>query len=258
MDTLIRLAALLLIGYLGLCTVLYLLQDRLIFLPRDLQSTPRGDHVQAASIEHGEVTLRGWIVNPGTAGPLVIYFGGNAEELSTLVEPFSRLRATTVLINYRGYGESDGTPSADALIADARHVVRVMSQRLGSDRRLILFGRSLGSGIAVQAAAARPADALILLSPYRSLGHLARRQLPFVPVDRLLRHRIDARAAIEALPDEILVLHAERDYVIRPEESAAFAALLDPPPRIVTFDGGHNIDLIDPALWRPVREFIER
>jgi hypothetical protein len=257
-ESLLRLVVVVLFGYAALCAAVYLLQDRLIFLPRPLTLQPDGPHVQPASVQRGDVTLRGWIVNADSPGPLLIYFGGNAEELSNVVNVFARLEAATVLINYRGFGESEGAPSAAALIADARAVVEVMDQRWGDGRPLILFGRSIGSGIAVEATRAARVDALILMSPYRTLTALAKRHVPYLPVDWLLRHHIDATAALALLPPEILVLYGRRDHIIPTEESRAFLRLLNPPGQLVEFDAGHNVPLLHPDLWLPIEKFVAR
>jgi hypothetical protein len=255
-ESLLRLVFLLVAGYAAACAILYLLQDRLIFLPRPLLLDPAGPHVRPVTVEREHVRLRGWIVNADSSGALLIYFGGNAEELSGLVDVFAQLDAVTVLINYRGYGESEGSPSAADLIADAGAVVRAMHRRLGDGRRLILFGRSLGAGIAVQATRVAEVDGLILMSPYRTLTRLARRHAPFVPVDWLLRHRIDARDALDALPQQVLVMYGIRDYIIPTAESRAFVDLLDAAPRVVEFDAGHNVPLTHPALWPHVEAFV--
>ena len=257
MDMLLRLAAVILAAYAGLCLMLYLLQERMIFFPQPLRIAPEGAHVQPVSLPRPGATLRGWLLNGDAGGPLLIYFGGNAEEVSELAPTFARLDASTVLVNYRGYGESDGKPSASALIEDAGALLASMRRRFGEGRRVILFGRSLGSGIAALAARAEPVDGLILLSPYRSIGHIAQHRFPFVPVRWLLRHDIDATQALEQLPQRVLALYALRDRVVPTEESQALLDLLRFPPQAVEFQGGHGIPLETPAIWAAVAAFVQ-
>ena len=256
MEFWLRLTAVALTAYVGLCLLLYLLQDWMIFFPRSLWVEPTGAHIERASLQRDEVTLRGWIVNGHSQGPLLFYFGGNAEEVSGLTDVFARLDAVTVLMNYRGYGESGGRPSATHLIDDATAVVDGFRSRFGQDRPVVLFGRSLGTGIAALAARAGGVDGLILLSPYRSIEHIAKRRFPFAPVGWLLRHNIDATLAIEALPERILVLHALKDSVVPTDESRALLAELKSEPRIVEFDGSHNVPLETPQLWRAIEDFV--
>ena len=263
MDTLLRLAITVLAGYAGLCLLLYLLQERMIFFPQPLQGQPQGP-VQPVSVQRGTVTLRGWIVNPQSQGPLLIYFGGNAEEVSSLAGTFAKLDASTVLMNYRGFGESDGKPAAADLIEDAAAVVEAMVSRFAkaqpaqeSARPLILFGRSLGSGLAALAARARQVDGLILLSPYRSIADIAASRFPFAPVRWLLRHDIDTTLALDDLPQRVLALYALRDRVVPTKESKALLELLRLPPQVVEFQGEHGLSLESPAIWAAVTAFLQ-
>ncbi|MDD9960671.1 MAG: alpha/beta fold hydrolase [Gammaproteobacteria bacterium] len=258
METWLRLAAVALAAYVGVCLLLYLLQDWMIFFPRSLANEPTGAHVERTSLQRGDVTLRGWVVNRHSEGPLLFYFGGNAEEVSGLVDVFARLDAVTVLMNYRGYGTSEGKPSVARLIEDAAAVVGGLRHRFGADRPVVLFGRSLGSGIATLAARAESIDGLILLSPYRSIERIAKRRFPFAPVGWLLRHNIDATLAINALPERILALYATADSVVPTNESRAFIGELNSGPQIVEFDGHHNIPLEAPQLWRAIEGFVHQ
>ncbi len=244
--------------YLGICLLLYLFQDRLVFFPQALQGEPSGAHVEPTLIQRDGVALRGWVVNPHADGPLLFYFSGNAEEVSQLTGLFARLDAVGVLINYRGYGGSEGEPSARALIDDAAAVVAEMRERLGSDRPVILFGRSLGTGIAALTTRSVKADGLILMSPYRSLEQIARHRYPFIPVRWLLRQNIDATLAIESLPQRSLILYSTRDRVVPTAETRAFLQLLPTAPEIVEFVGLHNIALQTPELWHAIETFIRR
>ena len=258
MEFWLRLAAVALAAYVGLCLLLYLLQDWMIFFPRPLAGEPRGPHVERTALQRDDVTLRGWVVNGQSDGPLLFYFGGNAEEVSGLAAVFAELDAVTVLMNYRGYGESGGTPSAAHLIEDAAAVVDVFRRRFGQDRPVVLFGRSLGSGIAALAAGAEGIDGLILLSPYRSIKHIAKRRFPFAPVGWLLRHNIDPTLALDALPERVLALYAVEDSVVPTSESRAFLDALKADPEVIEFDGPHNIPLETPQLWRAIENFIQR
>jgi len=243
-------------GYAAMVGALYLLQGSLIFHPQPPGPAPARDDAEPFTLTRDGVTLRGWAVNPRHGGPLIVYYGGNAEELSRLVDSVARLPATTVLVNYRGYGESEGSPAAGALISDAAAVAESARARLGRDRPLVLFGRSLGSGLAALTARQVPADGVILLSPYRSLTHLARRFAPIAPVDALLRHRIDTTRALAALPDRVLVLYAPDDMIIPAADAPAQAARIEPAPELVTFSGGHNVPLQHPEIRAALERFV--
>lgn len=256
METLFRLLALAAAAYIGLCAFLYLLQDRLIFYPTGVWREPHGPHVQPVALERDDAVLNGWVVNPGATGPVLVYFGGNAEELSGLVGVFEHLDCTTLLMNYRGFGASDGRPSASALIDDADAVLHELVPRLGADRPLILFGRSLGSAIAASAARSVQVDGVILMSPFRSLHHLAERLFPWLPTRWLLRHQLDVFNAVDAFPDKTLVLYSPSDRIVPAAETRALLQQFTRAPRIVEFGGGHNVPLTLPGIWREIVDFV--
>jgi len=105
------------------------------------------------------------------------------------------------LVNYRGYGASEGSPSERALFADALLVLDALRERPDVDpARVALVGRSLGSGVATYVAANRPVAGVALVSPYDSVTALARRQFPWLPIELLLRHPFDSRSRGKGMP----------------------------------------------------------
>lgn len=242
--------------YAAACAALFLLQDSLLFFPRGVSERPDQANIEAVDILVDGVRLAGWVVNPTSAGPLVVYFGGNAEELSRMTHLVARFEATTVMVNYRGYGDSEGSPTQDALYADAVAVVDFAQARFAG-RPLILFGRSLGTGVAVHTAAQRTAAGVILMSPYRSIVSVAQGLYPIFPVRWLLRHPFEAWRWADALPQATLVVIADNDQVVPTHESEAFLDHLATSPDVVRHDGGHNVGMTDMRIWPHLRKFIE-
>ncbi|MDE0007155.1 MAG: alpha/beta hydrolase [Gammaproteobacteria bacterium] len=256
MEMLIRLLVVAGLAYVAFCALLFFLQDRMIFFPRPLDGRPSGPDVEPLAIHAGEALLRGWVVNPDRGGVVSVYFGGNAEEVSHLVAPFAKLDATSVLVNYRGFGESEGTASAAALLQDSTFVVEWVRERFAG-RELAIVGRSLGSGIAARAAAEAGVERLVLVSPYRSIAHIASSRFPFVPVRWLLRHNIDVAEVAAKLPVGVLVIHALDDRVVPTAESQALVGLLRE-PQVVIWNGPHNVQLDSPPIWPAMRAYLER
>ena len=145
---------------LGVPALAWLAQERLIFFPQPVASTA---HLPARAsplevVAADGTHLRGWVVKGATTpAPAVIYFGGNAEEVSwTLADARWPRQWSIVSLNYRGYGTSEGTPGEPALTADALAIYDAVTQRQDIDpRRIVVFGRSLGTAIAVHLAAER-------------------------------------------------------------------------------------------------------
>ena len=245
-------------AYLGICGLLWAFQDRLIFHPRAVGVTPWNPPAEPIEIDRGDAVLRGWVVNAESAGPVIVYFGGNAEEVSGNVDNWARRKATTVLVNYRSYGDSSGSPSERALRGDGI-AISEWARAEFPDRPLVLLGLSLGSGIAALTAQHVEPDGLILISPYRSVEHIARRSLPFVPVGLLLRHRFSAETAAPDLP-RTLVIASPRDYIIPIGENMAMVETIKAAAKhrveVRTFEVSHFGFLHHPGVWRAVDEFL--
>src|SRR5438067_3484812 len=222
MDWLIVLAVIVL----GVPALAWLTQDRMIFFPQPVASTPhlpaRASPLEVVSADGTH--LRGWIVNGSAApAPVVIYFGGNAEEVSwTLSDARWPRDWTIVAVNYRGYGESEGAPGEAALTADALSIYDAVAKREDIDpARIVVFGRSLGTAIAVHLAAERPVAGAVLASPYDSLTAIGRTHYPWLPVSMLLRHRFDALGDAKRNTMPLLAIVGEIDSIIPPERSHA-------------------------------------
>jgi pimeloyl-ACP methyl ester carboxylesterase len=211
---------------LGIPAAAWLAQERLIFFPQPIASTThlpgRASALEIVAADGAH--LRGWMVRADTAvAPTVIYFGGNAEEVSwTLAEKRWPRDWTIAGINYRGYGASEGTPGEQELLADALTIYDVIAKRADVDpRRIVVFGRSLGTAVAVHAAAQRPVAGVVLASPYDSMVAIGKHHYPWLPVSLLLRHRFDALADAGRGQMPLLVLVAQSDAIISGERSRA-------------------------------------
>lgn len=248
----------------GLPLVAYLAQESLIFYRQPVSAERRADigrrfpAVRESFIQAKDGTkLQAW--HAGAGGPLVIYFGGNAEEASWMLEELGNAPGASWLItSYRGYGLSEGAPGEAALVLDALAWFDYAMALQGSDaKRTFVFGRSLGSGVAVALAAARPVAGVILATPYDSLAAVAKRYYWYLPVDLLLKHRFDSIARAPTLQQPLLCLIAERDEVIPPEHAERlYAAWGGAKEKVVLAGAGHNGTDDDPAFWAAIRKFL--
>jgi pimeloyl-ACP methyl ester carboxylesterase len=248
----------------GVSATAWLAQDRLIFFPQPLAST---SHLPARA-EPLEVTagdgtkLRGWILR-GTLSPAptLIYFGGNAEEVSwTLADPRWPREWTIVAVNYRGYGASEGTPGEPALTADALAIHDAVARGDGIDpRRIVVFGRSLGTALAVRVAAARPVAGVVLVSPYDSLAAIGRVHYPWLPVSLLLRHRFDTLADAGRIEAPLLAVVAGDDAIIPTARSrAVYDAWAGPKTWQLVPGADHNTLGADEPFWAGIAAFLAR
>lgn len=247
---------------LSVLALAWVAQERLIFFPQPVTSTAHlPAYASALEVAAADGTrLRGWIVK-GTAAPApaVIYFGGNAEEVSwTLADKRWPREWTIVALNYRGYGASEGAPGEAALTADALAIYDAVARREDIDpRRIVVFGRSIGTAVAARLAAERPIAGAVLVSPFDSLTAIGHKHYPWLPVSLLLRHRFDALAAAKRSQMPLLAIVGESDSIIPPERSRAlYDAWPGPKTWQVEPRADHNDLGNSGAFWQGVGRFL--
>lgn len=257
------------VGYLLICADVYLKQDSLLFPTQALNLQ------RAAQIENDypgssytlrtkdNVTLRGWLDVPSgnEPQPLLLYFGGNKHEVSSWMQ--LRQQAPNwawASLNYRGYGASEGQASQETLVADALAQFDALAADPRIDpQRIVVIGRSLGSGVAVQLAAKRPLRALILVTPFDSMVKVAAEKYPYLPVNWMLRHRFDSIALAPSLHLPTLILLAQEDQLIPPEHGERLAAAWGSPVKPELLPGAsHNDVLSHLRFWPSVQAFLSQ
>ncbi|MEE9615158.1 MAG: alpha/beta hydrolase [Thermodesulfobacteriota bacterium] len=211
---------------------LYFFQESFIFL--EIKATeesvgsvrekfPEAEEVRIKTPDG--VTLHGWFLKNSEVGkkssPLLLYFGGNGEEVSWNLSDRELYKGWSMaLINYRGYGLSQGSPGEKELFDDALLIYDHFSKREGIDKeKIVAMGRSLGTGVAVHLAVERPLKGLILVSPYDSIVSVAKGHFPYVAVSTLLRHPFDALSLAPSVKAPMLALAARDDTIIPPTHS---------------------------------------
>ncbi len=258
MEWIVLVAALVL----GVPAAAWFAQDRLIFFPQPIASTAQlPADAQPLEVVAGDGTkLRGWLraadaaprAASVTAAPVILYFGGNAEEVSwTLADARWPRDWTIAAVNYRGYGDSEGKPGEAALVADALTIHDAVAARPDVDRnRIVAFGRSLGTGVAVKLAAARPLAGAILVSPFDSMVEVGSTHYPWLPVSLLLRHRFDSLEDARRAPMPLLAIVASDDSIIpRQRSQALFDAWAGPKSWLVVPATDHNTLSMPDAFW---------
>ncbi len=255
MNAAVRLALIAASTYALAGCALYFLQDRLLYRPTPEVARPGA---QPLRIERGTATLKVWELHGG-ARPALIYFGGNAEDVGANIPDFDAAfpDRAVYLVNYRGYGGSTGRPSEAALLADAAAIYDAVSARHAP---IAVIGRSLGSGVAVALAAARPAERLILITPFDSIANVAADHYKLLPVRVLLRDRYDSAARIGRVSAPTLVVIAEDDEVVLRARSDALLAAITPALRRTLLVPGatHNDVQLSPLYYPALRAFLYR
>lgn len=245
-------AALLLVLYGTFCIYLCFGQRHLMYQPQGSWPVRRPPDF---SLRRGAVTLRGWVVHPGQAKAL-LYFGGNGERIEDRRDDLGRWfpDRTIYLLPYRGYADSDGEPSEQALIDDAQALYDVVAREHAD---IAVIGRSLGSGVAMQLAAQRPLQRLVLVTPFDSMLQVAKAQYPFAPVRWLLKDRYESWRYATQVRCPVLVLRAGDDQLVTADRTAALMASFPTRPREIVIEGeGHNTIQDDPDYALAIGAFL--
>ena len=192
--------------------------------------------------------IKHWWMPPATAGmPTIVFFHGNAGDRTSFLEQGELLHARgfgAVLVSYPGYSGNPGTPSEDPLMADARAAIAAAGPKAGP---IIVWGHSLGSGVAARMASEGRAVGLVLEAPYTSLPDVAARIYPYIPVHWLMLDRFDTSALVDKITVPVLIFHSTDDPQIPFAMGRELADALGKRATFVRMEGAghypHHIDL---------------
>lgn len=222
MPELVRLVLVLAGFYAVLCVLGVLFHRQFMYHPDPERIAP--SDVGLTGVEELELTapdgtaLIAWHLPAADGQPTLLYFHGNAGNVSSRAgrfEAFKEVGLGVLMLNYRGFGGSGGRPSERANVADGLFLFDHMSDVLKIPaERIAVYGESIGSGVAVQVAAARPVAAVLLEAPFTSIIAVARRTYGFLPLSLILRDSYRSVDYIERVDAPVLVMHGDQDWVI--------------------------------------------
>lgn len=240
-----------LLVYLGLMALIYFKQSSLVFLPemdRDYRASPTMIGLQFTPLKlattDGE-TLDGWFVpaKPEARG-LVIFFHGNAGNIAHRLDylrMFHELGLATLIIDYRGYGLSSGSPTEPGTYLDAEAAWRHATQVLGfAPGRIVIFGESLGGAVAASLAAKNRPGALVLASTFTSVPDMGADLYPMLPIRLLANIRYETLARLPQIACPLLVIHSKNDDIIPFSHGRRLFEAARPPKHFIEIEGGHN------------------
>ena len=232
--------------------IVWLLQRRMIYFPLLQDVPPVASTLETAEdvafVTADGLRLRGWFAAPAKriSGTTVLVLNGNAGDRSfraPLAAALSRAGLTVLLFDYRGYGGNPGRPSEQGLVADARAARGYLGTRDDVDpSRLVYFGESLGSAVAVALSLEQPPAALVLRSPFTSLADMGHLHYPWLPIRFLLRDRFDALEQIRHLTCPVLVIAGDQDRIVPAEQSRRLYEAARGPKRLVLIPGADHND----------------
>ena len=271
-TSLVRKAARILIWILalggGLSLVFYSIQKKMIYHPwPDLEATPDRVGLQYEDVfldASDGVRIHGWYVPAPEARTTLLFLHGNAGNISHRldnVRRLHRLELNVFIVDYRGYGRSEGTPDEQGLYRDARASLAYLQGRPDvNPDRIAVFGRSLGGAVAVDLCSRQDCHKLILESTFTSTADMARSIIPFFPLARLLTERFDSEGKIARIRAPLLQFHGTHDEVVPFRLGERLHRAAPEPKRFVPIPGaGHNDTYERGGAWyfETIRAFLE-
>ncbi|HET9715612.1 MAG TPA: alpha/beta hydrolase [Pseudolabrys sp.] len=243
-------------------SLMYVFQRKLMYFPDPTHTPPAAAGIPGAedlmlTSADGQ-KLVAWHVPPKGAKPVILYFHGNAGALKLRAERFRRVIADgtgLLAVSYRGYGGSSGSPSEAGLLLDGAAAYDFAASQY-APKQIVLWGESLGTGIAVALAAERTVGGIILDAPFTSAADVGAAAYPFIPVRWFMKDPFRSDQRIERVKAPLLFLHGERDRIVPISFGERLFALAPEPKRMVRFPLGGHGDLDDHGVTRAVREFL--
>lgn len=257
--------------YLGLLAVLWLSESRLIYFPgaqRSLIAPPTWLGLRPERVEFStedSLTLVGWVMpaSEGASGFWLLICHGNAGNLSEFDRPvhyagLSRLGLNLLAFDYRGYGESGGVASEQGLYRDADAAYNYLRQRGVPADRIVVFGHSLGSAVAIDLVSRTPAAGLIVEGALTSAVHRGQELYPYIPVRWLARSRFSSIDKVPGLSIPKLFLHATADEVIPVAHGRRLFDAASEPKKFVELQGSHGdaFDVDSARYFGSIAEFL--
>ncbi len=240
-----------LVIYSTLVVLIYFFQSKLLFLPevagRELLATP---DVIGLSFENvylstaDGVKIHDWFVAAPGSGRSMIFFHGNAGNISHRLDSlriFNELGLNVLMVEYRGYGASEGKPSEKGTAEDALAAWRyLVGERSIAPESIILFGRSLGAAVAVQLAQNHYPAGLVIESTFKSVPDMGAEIYPWLPVRLLSRIKYDSLRLLSEISCPVMVIHSPQDDIIPFHHGRALFEAANEPKVFMEIRGGHN------------------
>ena len=250
------------VGYLAAVGYLFLFQRDYVFKPDGELASPvdKGlpgvEVVSLIAADRAELT--GWYQPPEPGLPTLLYFHGNAGNISGRADRFRQIVGSGfgfLATSYRGYAGSGGSPSEAALVSDGVEAFDWVAAKGGP---IVIYGESLGTGVATEVATRRRPSALVLEAPFTAALDMAAATYPWVPVGMLMSDPFVSRDHIQHVEAPVLIIHGTADEMISVEQGRRLFEFAREPKELAIIEGGRHRDLWDRGLWQIVLGFLKR
>ncbi len=228
------------------------IENHSVFFPfRTIEATPENINIPFEGVyleTKDNIKLNGWFVPYGDAKYTILFFHGNAGNISHRLEKIKILHdlgLNVFMIDYRGYGRSEGVPSEKGLYLDAESAYAYLTDNLKiRQENIILYGESLGCSVAVYIGAERKVKGIILEGGFSSVRDIARKYYPYIP-SFVIADRFNSLSRIQKINIQKLFIHSKNDEIIPFKLAVKLFDLAPRPKELVEITGGHNTAFLD-------------
>ena len=255
----------LIIAYIVLIIFIYFYQRNLLYHPAE--NNYQNDKIQFNYEEvfvkvDEEIKLKSWIIKKDFKKfKTLVIFHGNAGHLSNRIYKLNelyKLDINILLISWRGFSGNKGSPTENNLYKDAKAAIKWLNEGGISNNQIILYGESLGSGVAVEVGKENNFNSIILESPFTSIENSAKIYYPYLPVRFILKDRYDSISKIKMINIPILIMHGEKDDVVPfSMGKELFEKANSPKQSYFTPDDDHMMEF-NSSLLKNIKDFIEK
>ena len=247
--------------YLAICSYFYLIQEQSLFpantIPAGLVYDFKLPHEEIFIDAPDGARLNGVFFDAENSRGVVLHFHGNAENMLNMEQTarqFVQLGFSFLAVDYRSYGKSTGRLSEQNLFDDAMLIMQFLKQQGWEESQIVLYGRSIGTGVAIQLASKTNPAGVILYSPFYNMQQLVSEMFPFLPVNLLLQYPMQSDNYLKLTESPVLMLHGDNDTIIPVHHAQQLGEIRG---RLVIIAGGGHNDLTRyPLFWQEVSQFL--
>ncbi len=251
--------------YMGVVGFMYVRQRDFMYFPQTTEITPsEKGFTQAKSMDlrthDGERIVAWWVPPESPEKPVFLYLHGNAGNLATRAERFKKMvsdGAGLLAIDWRGYGGSTGTPTESGLRQDTMAAYQWLVEQT-SPQRVVVFGESLGSGLAVWLASKQPVGVVVLDSPFMSTLAMAQERYWYLPVSWLMKDTYRSDVAMRNVTSPVLIMHGDADRVVPFVQGEALFALAPEPKQFYRIPAGNHVSAYNHDGHETVSAFVSK
>ncbi len=254
------------LGYIGVVALLYVKQRSIMYFPQKNVPVPAEHGLEVMDVVHSVtsdgIDIAAWYYKAADpAKPTIILFHGNAGNIGIRdfkARMFIDAGYGIMLAGYRGYGGNTGKPTENGLYEDARAQMRWLVSHGVKPQNIVIYGESLGSGVATKMATEFPqARAVILETPYTSTVEVGQWRFPVVPVYLLMKDRFESIERIDEIRSPVLVLHGTKDRIVPFRYGLKLYEAANQPKHMEVFEGGGHNDLYKHGADQAILSFLE-